>query len=150
MTVTTRLDFSGLADEVDVSLDAFSQEFIQDLAFEVVDTTPYQTGYLRSRWFQSVGEPDANNPAPRTSRGNQNSINAASLFLNTKEAIAAGTTLYILNDAEYAARREFGFTGTDSLGRTYADPGSGWIRAATVRAMQIGEETAARIKRGGI
>lgn len=33
-------------------------------------------------------------------------------------------------NVEYAARREFGFTGTDSLGRTYQDPATPYLRPA--------------------
>lgn len=44
-----------------------------------------------------------------------------------------GDKLYLGFQAAYAMRQEYGFNGTDSLGREYEQKGSGFVRAAMDR-----------------
>lgn len=50
---------------------------------------------------------------------------------------ALGSTLWISFQAEYAMRMEFGFVGTDSLGRVYNQTGFGFATAVAQRWPQI-------------
>ena len=42
--------------------------------------------------------------------------------------------------AAYALRQNYGFVGTDSLGRTYNQPGNHWLEFATSQWRRINEE----------
>lgn len=48
-----------------------------------------------------------------------------------------GETVFLGFQAAYARRLEYGFSGTDSLGRTYNQPGNGFVRLAAQRWQQI-------------
>lgn len=48
---------------------------------------------------------------------------------------------------EYAARIEFGFTGTDELGRTYNQPGRHFVGANAARFSEFVERNAAEVRR---
>lgn len=48
--------------------------------------------------------------------------------------------------AEYAPRIEFGFSGQDSLGRTYNQDGRGFVRKAAMQWQQIVQRNAAKVR----
>lgn len=48
----------------------------------------------------------------------------------TMAGVQAGQTVWLGFQANYAARQNYGFVGTDSLGRTYNQSGFGFIEAA--------------------
>lgn len=57
-----------------------------------------------------------------------------------------GSTVYLGFQAAYAARMEYGFVGTDSLGRTYNQSGFGFVAAISQRWPQIVSEAEARVR----
>ena len=57
-----------------------------------------------------------------------------------------GSTIYLGFQAAYALRMEYGFVGTDSLGRTYNQSGFGFVTAAAQRWPQIVAEQEAKIR----
>lgn len=80
---------------------------------------PYETGNLR-RSLHVGGEGAAGGLEGSTTGGD---IGGQATGPDWAE-VSVGTNV------EYAARREFGFEGTDSLGRTYHDPATPYLRPA--------------------
>lgn len=60
-------------------------------------------------------------------------------------AIKPGDTIYIGYTAKYARRQNYGFVGTDSLGRTYNQSGYGFAEAAAAKWPAIVAEQAAKM-----
>lgn len=58
-----------------------------------------------------------------------------------------GDKFYIGWTAAYAMRMEHGFFGEDSLGRTYAQPGKGFARAAAQNWMFIVDRVTGEVRR---
>ena len=59
--------------------------------------------------------------------------------------IKPGDTIYIGYQAKYARRLNYGFTGADSLGRTYNQAGYGFVEAAAAKWPTIVAAQAAKI-----
>lgn len=57
-----------------------------------------------------------------------------------------GETIFLGFQASYAARREFGFVGTDSLGRMYNETGMGFVSATAQRWPQIVQEAEQKVR----
>lgn len=93
------------------NVERFAQQFCQDLSNAIVEATPVKTGYLRASWKPNV-----------------NSIDAEASTLEV------GDVFELINTAVYARRVEFGFMGTDSLGRRYNQPGRAFVRGVLNRA----------------
>lgn len=100
---------------------------------------PHDTGNLRRSLMAST----ASMPT-MSSNGNQEfADNAAQI-----EAVIMGwelsTPLFLGWGAAYARRMEYGFQGTDSLGRTYNQQGFGFTRLAAQQWQQIVSRNAQR------
>jgi hypothetical protein len=105
------------------NLERFSQQFCQDLANEIVSKTPVRTGFLRASWKPNVNGADAD---PST-------LNIGDVFEFT-------------NTAVYARRVEYGFIGTDSLGRKYNQTGRAFVRGVLNQADQIASSTLGKMR----
>ncbi|WEA24027.1 hypothetical protein [Rhizobium binxianense] len=57
-----------------------------------------------------------------------------------------GSTIYLGFQAAYAARMNYGFVGTDSLGRTYNQVGYGFVDAVAQRWPQIVTAAEAKVR----
>jgi hypothetical protein len=57
-----------------------------------------------------------------------------------------GSTVYLGFQAAYAARMNYGFVGTDSLGRTYNQTGYGFVDAVAQRWPQIVTQAEATVR----
>jgi hypothetical protein len=57
-----------------------------------------------------------------------------------------GETVYLGFQAAYAARMNYGFVGTDSLGRTYNQTGYGFVDAVAQRWPHIVQQAEAKIR----
>ncbi len=57
-----------------------------------------------------------------------------------------GETVYLGFQAAYAARMNYGFVGTDSLGRTYNQTGFGFVDAVAQRWPQIVTQAEAKVR----
>lgn len=117
---------------------------IQDLNEEVVNATPVKHGNLRGHWTAGIGAPPnpAFHGADQGGKGTVARLNAAVIDLQM------GQTYYAVNGAAYAARLEYGFVGTDAIGRTYNQAPRAFVRNTIARAPQIAEDALARIKGG--
>jgi hypothetical protein len=113
---------------------AFCVEFVQDIAEEVVRATPVKTGFLRSSWWGSIGQPETGKSGDPVA---QMGLVAATLV--------PGEVYYAMNGAAYAKRVEYGFVGQDSLGRTYNQAPRAFVRGTVARAEEIAEAAAQRV-----
>jgi hypothetical protein len=92
---------------------------------------PVDTGFLRNSVAASTsGMPGAGGTAPGL------------VFAQLK----VGETVYAGWTAAYALRMEHGFQGEDSLGRTYAQAGKGFARAAAQNWAFIVDQVTAEVK----
>lgn len=123
-------------------------ETIQDINEEIVLSTPgpgntvqvdpppgQPTGFLRASWYAALN-------APATGPGGSNDVAQLNL---TASSIQLGDVYYMNNGAAYAMRVEFGFIGTDSLGRKYNQQPRAFVRSVLDRASTIAEAAAARV-----
>lgn len=140
-----RLDVAAFVEAAKGKLREAVAETVQDLAEEIVTRTPYEFGLLRGSWYVSLDAP-AEGPAG-TQAGPAGTL-VASLVAHLP-GFQLGHTLYFLNNAKYAARLEYGFTGEDSLGRSYSQPGRSFVRGTLAEAQQIAEAAAKRVADGG-
>lgn len=99
---------------------------------------PIDTGNLRRSLMASTSEMPSIKPE-------QTTFNDAGLEMVIAGAELGGT-IFLGFQATYAARREFGFVGTDSLGRLYNETGSGFVSATAQRWNQIVAEAEQRVR----
>lgn len=115
-------------------------EGIQDLNQLLISNTAVVTGNLRRSWHAAVGSLPEGAEGGGTGTAEGLNIVARGLEL--------GQTYYAGNTAAYARRWEYGFTGTDSLGRQYDQKGAHQIQATLAQAQGIFEAAAARVAGG--
>lgn len=101
----------------------FFTEFSQDLSAEVKQATPVKTGFLRNSWHVTINGEDA-----------------ASV-----SELRIGDIFGYVNTAVYGPRVEFGFVGTDSLGRKYNQQPRAFVRDTVARSPVIADDTLARM-----
>lgn len=98
---------------------------------------PHDTGNLgRSVSVSKIAMPRVDTEEKKYSAGNNEGV------INS---VDAGDTIYIGFQANYAARQNFGFTGTDSLGRVYNQSGAHFIEKAEAKWPQIVKTQEARL-----
>lgn len=112
--------------------------------------TPIDTGFARANWHGGIG---AEGPAPT---GTDVAASQAQLA-ETAQAAKVGDVVILANNAPYINRLEFGFIGTDSLGRFFTGFGprsvggrssqapEGFVRLALMHVQDIGDEVAAHV-----
>ncbi|WOC14978.1 hypothetical protein [Pseudochrobactrum sp. MP213Fo] len=83
----------------------------------VQDDTPVISGILKASMAVTL-----NDPIPMDQDAATPDMNVA------LGSVAIGDTLYATYTAEYAARIEYGYTGSDRLGREYDQKGHGMIQ----------------------
>lgn len=102
--------------------------------------TPVKTGYLRANWTVVRGSAAEAlmGAAPRPEESQ-----ATILRLH------AGDEFTLLNATVYAARINYGFVGTNSLGRHYEQSGAHMVEKVVTELPDIFEKAAARIAAEG-
>lgn len=110
-------------------VNAVFKQSAQDVILEVKAKTPVDTGFLRAGLMVSTSampmiDRDANNPEGRTVADTDAQIALVIAGAQPGQTIYAGFT------AAYARRIEYGFSGQDSLGRTYNQEGAGMVKLA--------------------
>lgn len=105
-------------------LPALVRQTVQEISSRVVNATPVDTGFLRSSWQPAIGS-----AAPRLEKVKRPKDGAGSaeeakarigLVVN---GMQVGDHYWLINNAAYALRLEYGFVGKDELGRTYNQTG---------------------------
>jgi hypothetical protein len=128
------------ADRVDGGLGALARVACQDMAEEVIDNTPVDTGFLVANWQPSLEAPDVS--LLLGAYGNGYAESRLGLVI---AEIKAGDTFYFTNNAAYARRIEHGFVGKDSLGRYYNQRGRHMVVNALERWPLIVEGAAHKL-----
>lgn len=84
-------------------LDALARQTCQQISLNVVRDTPVDTGFLRSSWQPSIGQ-------PRSGKGKENDDGArvVSAVALTSAQMRAGQKFWMVNNANYANYVEFG------------------------------------------
>lgn len=118
----------------------------QDALARVKELTPVRTGNLRANW-QVVAAGDE-------AEVMRISAKATGTFAPPPENAAPlsfkiGDTLLIMNPVVYARRIEFGYVGTDTLGRSYHQDGRGMMQQVIAEMPKIAEKAVQRIAREG-
>ena len=126
------------------SMDALARQTCQNISLNVVTDTPVDTGFLRSSWQPSIGEPqvtegDALGAAGASGRA----MSAVGLVC---AGLKAGDTYFMVNNAKYARRLEFGFVGEDSLGRKFNQMGRYFVSDNMARAPAVVEQLTQELK----
>lgn len=105
---------------------------------------PYKEGYLRASLVATI---NAAPPMPdRTKGASSNVYRPKALYAQVRKAVP-GDRIALSYTMEYARRLEFGFSGTDSLGRSYNQAPVGWTRLAAQQWKGIVEQTAREVAR---
>lgn len=81
---------------------------------------PYRTGNLMRSFWLSTSE-------FAMTAANQEKFETMQDFVSVAERLEIGDVAYLSLRAAYARRRNYGFVGTDSLGRYYNDEGTGFV-----------------------
>lgn len=126
-------------------LRAAAIEGIQDVAEQIITTSPVLTGTLRGSWHMTIGGAGGEAPVGSPDPSGASAVAEVALVV---AGMNLGDTLYLRNGTAYAMRLEYGFVGQDSLGRTYNQQGKGWVRAAVSEAPAIFAAAAARVAAG--
>lgn len=124
--------------------EAIFQDAAQTVANEVRTTVndggrlPIDLGNLRRSLMASTSEMPTVKPEQTTfSDGGIDMVIAGAEL---------GSTVYLGFQAAYAMRMEYGFVGTDSLGRTYNQTGFGFVASVAQRWLQIVAASEAKIR----
>lgn len=96
------------------------RQAVQDFTEAVVEDTPVDTGNARRSWLGS----SSTMPPVRPDAAEFLETGATELTIATLDV---GDTYWLGAQAAYVPRLNYGFTGTDSLGRSFNQQGKGWI-----------------------
>lgn len=111
-----------------LQLDALARQAVQEISYRVVAATPVDTGFLRSSWQPTIGLPAGSD----ASSGNPEAKLAV-----TVNGMKAGDRFYMINNAAYAKRLEWGFVGEDKLGRRFNQNGRYFVTGQLKRWPQV-------------
>lgn len=119
-------------------LEKLARQSIQELCEVTVLATPVDTGFLRGSWQPSIGE-------PKEADGKLDTSGASALADAAVEItdLKIGQKFYLMNNAAYARRLEYGFVGEDSLGRHYDQKGRFYVTDSIAKWPQIVAKVAA-------
>lgn len=138
------LDIVAWCNKVNADIRATYIETIQDINEQIVVRSPgppgkngKATGFLRGSWHAALNHV----PTGRGARG----VNPTSRLNFVAAQIQIGDVYYLGNTAKYARRLEYGFVGTDSLGRTFNQAGRFWVQGVMNQATAIAREAAIRV-----
>lgn len=137
------VDPATWAKEAKLAVRATRQIAVQDLAKEMTKTiteggrVPVKTGNLARSLGIQVN-------APLTVK--EGSLFASQDFAAALLAMTGEETIYLGYQAAYARRMNYGFVGTDSLGRTYNQSGHGFVEAAAAKWPDILARAAVKVR----
>jgi hypothetical protein len=116
---------------------------VLDFFIHLRDTTPIDTGFLRSSLTLGI-----NGQMPEGPNAAYGSVYNDVRALSVIDQLKLGDRIMMVYQAPYARRLEYGFTGYDSLGRYYNQPGRFWITAAGQKYASIMRRAATRLRMG--
>lgn len=119
------------------------QEFVSRAQITVNDggNMPIKTGFLRASILMSTDGPPISRADGVPEKGKTYPENGQVALVIA--GLEIGQDIYGAWSAAYAKRMEYGFVGTDSLGRTYHQSGFGFVALAAQAWPSIVEEQSA-------
>jgi hypothetical protein len=114
---------------------------VLDFFIHLRDTTPIDTGFLRSSLTAGI-----NGNVPSGPNAAYGSVYNDQRVLSVIDQLKLGDKITLVYQATYARRLEYGFSGADSLGRFYNQPGRFWITAAGAKYASIMRAAATRLR----
>jgi hypothetical protein len=112
---------------------------------------PVKDGFLRASIGAAIGQMPSGQTSNESGKvyaeGEQVAGTPVSVVLLTWQP---GDTLFIGWTAAYARRMEYGFSGEDSLGRTYSQTGFGFLRGAVELWDQTVDAAAKKVRTQGL
>ena len=115
---------------------------VLDFAIELRDTTPIDTGFLRSSLTAGI-----NGNVPQGPNAEYGSNYNDQRLLSVIDQLKLGDRITLVYQAPYARRLEYGFTGYDSLGRgPFNQAGYFWIEKTGARWRSILRAAATRLR----
>ena len=128
------------------SLEAF-QNGALDFYDELSAATPVLTGNLRNSLVARVGgEGTQTVTGPGLTPSDDTTRSGASQSIAAIMSAKLGDRISYIYNATYARRLNYGFTGTDSLGRMYNQAGKFWIERVGGRYRSIMRAAASRLR----
>ena len=118
------------------NLSTIVTEGIEEIARETFEKTPKVTGRLAGSWVVSLNTPLRGQTGRFAQRVSSLQITGYS----------AGDTIYFGNTEPQARRIEYGFVGSDSLGRSYNQRGRFMLTTTLANANNIFERVARRVR----
>lgn len=116
-------------------------EGLKDFRDTLLANTPIDTGNLRaSLQTSNAGEIMA---GPYKEYGSAYNVASSNAVI---DAAGDGDRVSFVYRAPYARRLEYGFTGIDSLGRSYNQSGRYWIKATSAKFVSIMRAAATRVR----
>jgi hypothetical protein len=98
----------------------------------VKSLTPVRTGFLRASWTISTGD-------------SAEASGSGADALQELSRLKIGDRIVILNPAPYAMRINFGFVGTDSLGRHYNQKGNHMVERTIAVMPELARQAVAYV-----
>lgn len=117
-------------------MDAVFKESCQRVSNLAVDNAPIDTGFLKSSAVASEGAPTPMHADAKPNKGGTYGFDAGQMIA-VIAGLRIGQTYFFCFTAAYSRRLEYGFTGTDSLGRSYNQPARGYVRLAVQQWQSI-------------
>lgn len=127
-------------------LEALARQSIQAVCYQVQNNTAPPvgpnviTGFLIGSWQPSIGRPPAARTDPHPSRDSDAEL---AVMLST---LTLGQAFFYMNNAVYAMRQEFGFTGVDAAGRSVHQRGKFFVRKTISQWPAIVNQVAADLR----
>lgn len=143
------LALRAFAEKAKGNADAAVRAVVLEIASRLIVRSPVDTGRFRGNWFYSLDRLDGR-AIGGTAEGAAAIYQggAAAAYSTTVNNIAelpitaGGHVHYLQNNLPYAMRLEFGFSGTDSLGRSYSQAPRAFVRLTLAEFKQIADGAA--------
>lgn len=117
-----------------------------DMYDALSDATPVETGNLRNSLVAHVnGISGATVTGPGNTSSDSTFRSGANQSIANIMSLKLGDKVSFVYHASYARRLNYGFTGYDSLGRYYNQPGRFWIEQVGSRYKSIMRNSASRL-----
>lgn len=114
---------------------------VLDFAIALNEAAPFDKGFLRSSLTAGI-----NGSIPQGPNAEYGSNYNDQRLLNVIGQLKLGDRITLVYQASYARRLEYGFTGVDSLGRFYNQPGRFWISSTGAKYRSIMRSAATRLR----
>jgi len=135
------LDLAKWCDQAEGKMNAFVREFANDIAFQIVSTTPVLTGFCRAHWNSYLNDEYKDTQVTPKGAGDKGASypNVSDIMNSMTATIAgaiAGDTIHIYNNCKYVRVLEDGFGDR---------PARNFVKGAMANADNIADKVLARI-----